>query len=472
VAACHSRKPEAMIKVVGNPPRGFAVRRLFHYVARVDKPLDPNTPEAQAGQKCLWLKDDSGRVYGTPEEIEDLAKAWAESFNPDLGKIRELRAVRKGMAQEMEAAAEEQRTSLQTKLARVDDELNTIAKKPSLNAQRRAGRARRDVAHLILSAKAENTAINHQRVLDAAERTAAQYFANHEYVIGLHQDGRYPHVHIVVKSQAKTQEHGKLRLNKPELLQVRTLWAKELTAQGLEHVATLREDRPHVMEEVAAGRATLKGQRKSWLGASIEGMDVGLEYLEKRQGDLQEALRRGQSRQEATEIRRQIGLRLNDLRAQIRNKTKKGDKARQAAFAELLRIERALEKKADPLLRLQELADKAGNHRPVYQMILTAVEAAPHAQAAPKTATDAEAQDTLACAQSNISAAWAELKRGGLTKEEYRISAQVLTIHETEIRKAFGLEAAPRQSQRPQENGVGRETKKTREPRRPSEFER
>lgn len=459
VAACHSRKPEALVKVVKNPPRGYAVRRLFHYIAR------SNQIDAETGDNAVWLMDSEGHICTSPEEVEALAKAWAETFNPDLEEVRKLHAEKKKLASDMDAGGDAEKANL--RFAEIDARLRKIAQKPSLNAQRRQGRARRDVAHMILSAKSDNTPFNQQRVLAAAERTAAHYFSGHEYVIGLHGDSKNPHVHIVVKSQAKEIELGKLRLNKPELHEVRSLFAKELTQEGLEHVATLREDRPHVLREVAAGKAPLKSKNLNWFAASIEGLDAGMELVAKRQKDLDEALKRGKSHQEAAEIRKQIGQSINELRAQVRAKTIQGDKAREAAFHALKRIERDLTKKADPLLKLNELAESSGQHRPVFQTILTAVEHAPRARAAKSAVLDYEGQAALAAAQERIATAWAELKRGGLTREEFKISAQVLSFHEKEVMKAFGIEANTGSGQSPMQPAKDinpkRDAKKARE---------
>lgn len=481
VAACHSRKPEALVKVVKDPPRGKRVRALLEYIARTNAPSQDGLPGAV--HEPVWLVDHKGRVFNTPEDIEVLAKSWVESFNPDILKTRQLRAEKSAMLLEMELSSASRKAELEQLLARTDSKLRKIAQKPSLIAQEKAGRARRDVAHLVLSAKAENTGTNQQRTLTAAEKAAAQFFPNHEYVIGLHQDGKFPHVHIVVKSQSKQMQlseekgHGKLRLNKPELLQLRTLWAKELTAVGLEHVATLREDRPHVMRDVAAGKAPLKSKNLNWYAASIEGLAAGQKFLEKRQADLDKALKQSQGHKEAAEIRKQIGLSLNELRSQIRDKTKQGDKARQAAFNALLRIERDLNRKIDPQLRLKELAETSGQHRPVYKMILEAVEHAPRTHTAQKQSLglDYEAQAALAAAQERIATAWRELKKGGLTQDEFKIAAQVLSFHEKEVNKAFGLDVgADKGSQKPRKDFT-RETRKNRESRpnkKTHEFER
>lgn len=405
-AACHSRKPEAFIKVVGDAPRGHNVRKLLHYISRTQDLDETQQAQAEAIREVqdrnVYLVDSDGKEYVNRADVERLAQEWAELF--------QAQADAKPIAQ------------------RADTKRKT-----------------RDVQHLVLSAKAEQSPENMRRVLRAAQVTAERQLAGYDYVLGLHQDSKHPHVHIVVRCDRKDRKRGKLRLNKPELLLMRTAWAQALTEQGLEHVATMRQDRPHVMEEVAQGRATIRGQRMSWYRASINGMAEGMEFLEKRQADLKAALERQGAREEATKIRQEIGQRINDLRQHIRANTKQGDKARLQAFNELRKIERCLQKQADPYATFQELMSKAGAHKPAYLYIAKSLESGKRLVGSGQTATTpAEAQKAYELHEAAMRDARSAANRmGGMTKEQYAVAMRVLEIHDEAARKALGL--APKQ---------------------------
>lgn len=397
VAACHSRKPEAMVKVVANAPRGHAVRQLLHYISRTQ---GQDLKDQEAGN--VYLVDHEGCQYTGRADVERLASEWFEKSQDEYGVL-------------------EDRQQADTK------------------------RKIREVQHVVLSAKADKNQQNFDLVLAAAKETARTQFAGHEYVIGLHQDGKCPHVHIVVRCAPINRKHNKLRLNKPELLQLRTVWAKDLSRVGLEHVATLRQDRPHVMEQVAKGRATLRGKRMTWFQASLAGMAEGQEFFEKRQNDLTSALERLGGREEAQKIREEIGLRINDLRQHIRASTKKGDQERLEAFNELRKIERSLQKQADPLLRFHKLAEQAGTHRPAYDYIAQSLESGkrlPVSSQPPKSAS--EIQIALEFHQRGVDQARAEVKKfGGMNREQYALAMKVLEIHDATVRKALGVETRP-----------------------------
>lgn len=442
VAACHSRKPEAMVKVVPGAPRGWRVRQLLHYVARTEnEPLGESQVNGLTEPQNVWIVDDAGRSYTTRAEVELLAQRWGEEFRPEFRRMRELQEERRTIRADMSDGTGGKGKS-QERLDALELELRKLAQKARSAAQ--SGRKTRDVQHLVLSAKSENTPQNQLCVLAAAQRTARAQFSNYEYVIGLHQDAKHPHAHIIVKCQpkdhARAEGYGKLRTNKPELMQLRTIWARELTREGLEHVATLRQDRPHVMQEVYAGRAELKSKSKNWYTASIEGMAEGLEFVTKRQEDLNAALDRAAGQEEARKIRYEIGQRINDLRGVIRQKTQQGEKARFDAMNELRKIERALKAATDPKLRFRELAEKAGPHKPVYEHILKAVEAGTRLRPSSSASTIREQQQAYAAYQASMSSAWAELRKGGLPREEFSTAAKVLALHDEAMRKSFGLE--------------------------------
>lgn len=422
VAACNSRKPEALVKVVADAPRGQGIRRLLHYVSRTQ-----GVELAGENQENVYLANQDEGLFVDRKSIEELATSWVEKAEAEYaeGRKREV-----------------------------------------------AGRMNREVQHIVLSAKAETTTDNLAKIIQAAKQTAQSQFAGYEYVIGAHQDGKYPHAHLVVRCTPLDSNRRKLRINRPELLQLRTIWARELTRLGLEHVATLRQDRPHVMAAVAEGKEALRGKRLGWFQATLADKEKGIPFLAKRQEDLAKALERQASRGEASAIRQEIGQRINDLRAHIKANTEQNDPHRRKAFGELLKIERQLKKNTDPLLRFRELAEKAGKHEPAYSYISKSLVTGIRLPKSENTRqTQEEIQKAYELHKRNLEAAKAEVRRiGGMNKEQFLVAMHVLEIQDRAVRKALGIKPesvqgqGPKKStQVPQQPGIMKQPKKPRE---------
>lgn len=126
----------------------------------------------------------------------------------------------------------------------------------------------RHATHLILSAKCLNSDHNARLVLSAARQLLHERFGaiGYEFALIMHRDTAHPHVHVVINNY--NQEHGKLRLNQPELEALRSDFAKQLARRGIEAVATRRLDRPHTIERVLSGKEGTK-ENKSWYRATL-----------------------------------------------------------------------------------------------------------------------------------------------------------------------------------------------------------
>lgn len=79
--------------------------------------------------------------------------------------------------------------------------------------------------------------------LRGAVRTVlSKSFPGHESVFAIHQDRPHPHAHVVVKMRSR--ESGKqLRINRPEIQQLREAFAEAATEQGVELAASPRAAR-------------------------------------------------------------------------------------------------------------------------------------------------------------------------------------------------------------------------------------
>lgn len=205
-----ARAPQAVMKVIGYP-NGPGAQKCMHYVARVDEKDTKHLDETGEREKVVLEKAD-GKILSTKEEIDALYMTWKKDFD-------------------------------------------TQAKGGAL------GSRARHVAHLTFSAAGENNSSNQQKVLEAVRKTLDEKFkGKHDYVIGMHQDSKHPHVHVIINCNSLVKKRNliaikrgpKLRLNKPELLELRKDFARELSAQGLIHEATKRraKDELSIPEQV------------------------------------------------------------------------------------------------------------------------------------------------------------------------------------------------------------------------------
>ena len=130
---------------------------------------------------------------------------------------------------------------------------------------------RRQAAHLIFSIPAHARADADR--LDRAVRTALAETLGEggfRYVYAIHTDhGSRPHAHIIVKAQSEpfrassgATKTRQLRLGPSELEAMRQVLTRHGQAFGLNVVASRREDRAELREEILAGRALLRSNKK------------------------------------------------------------------------------------------------------------------------------------------------------------------------------------------------------------------
>ena len=97
--------------------------------------------------------------------------------------------------------------------------------------------ARRTVNIILSSPRASDPAT----VKDAVRGFARDFFANHDYLFVMHTDTPNPHAHLTVKMRGF--DGRQLRLNKPELQDMRERYASALRERGIAVNASYRSDR-------------------------------------------------------------------------------------------------------------------------------------------------------------------------------------------------------------------------------------
>ncbi len=269
VRASQSGKTEAIVKVATHA-RGFRVKNLLEYVAR--------TEQGRQEDEQIQLEDNYGRRRKGQLDIDQIYNEWRQSFG---------------------------------------------------RAKPGAKQLPRDATHLIFSAKAEKSQTNINKILYAARETARNHLDDNgfDYVIGLHQDADYPHVHFVVKTKNREPKGHKLRLGPAELFVIREDFAKKLSEQKLEHVATLRRDRPSELDKLRKQIAT------------------GIERIERKERQFQRAMARNAPDKNALLHRQAVHRNIVKLREKVKERTFKGSKERLDMLAAIRRLERALLKK-------------------------------------------------------------------------------------------------------------------------------
>lgn len=96
----------------------------------------------------------------------------------------------------------------------------------------------RDSANIVLSTPA-GTSPN--AVRDATREFASEYFTKNDYLFAVHDDTDHVHSHLMVKTVSR--ENKKLRLDNPELEEMRLIWAEKCRGQGIEVCAVSHSTR-------------------------------------------------------------------------------------------------------------------------------------------------------------------------------------------------------------------------------------
>lgn len=285
-----SKAPQAIVSVCSHV-HGSGVKNLLKYVGRVGK------------EKEIELEDQYGKIHTGQGEVGDIYGSWSKFFDEN---------------------------------------------KSYLNSEGKIVQSRH-ATHIVLSADCEPTDKNVNLVAQAARETAYTYFRTkgYDYVIGLHQDSKCPHAHLVVRCNPRDKgKVKKLRLNQNELLKLRRVFAERLTAQGLEHKATLRRDEPRNIHDFLAGKATrLKSKKENWYKHALKSVRERVDGLEMADKRLREAHESAVSSKHKYDYLQKVREALEIIRADIKEKTTDKSKERLDSMSLVRSFERKLAKR-------------------------------------------------------------------------------------------------------------------------------
>jgi hypothetical protein len=205
------KKPECVLKVASFA-RGAVVKTLLEYISR-------------AGTDCeMDMIDNHGLHHKGKEAIQEIYKQWKGDFE---------------------------------------------------RKYKRSTRVPRHATHIILSAKTDGSQKEERKIAFAAQDFVDEALnqKGFEYVYALHNDTEHPHIHIVVKNYNQLTKK-KLSLTKSITFDMRQAWAKCLSKNGIDASATLRRDRPDVLEGIVNGTGELK-ENKPWHEIQMEKASAG-----------------------------------------------------------------------------------------------------------------------------------------------------------------------------------------------------
>jgi hypothetical protein len=352
--AATSRKPEAVVKIMSQA-RGYTAKKLMEYVARTE---DEKKEE-------LALEDETGVEHLGKHEIQKIYDEWKEDF----------------------------------------DEGKPGSKRPP-----------RHVTHAMLSANCEVTQENERKVLQAARETLQEELSKkgYDYLLVLHKDGARPHCHAVIKNSNRDPDGPKLRLNPPELLELRQKFAEKLSQLGIEQVATLRQDRPHIMERIAKG----------------------VERLHESQNIYQTKLAQDNPSVDVLKVRRQAAQTITRLREEVRKETFSMGTERVQLLKDLRQTERKLMDGRDVKKEIEATVKKFGKDIEGIQRDRADGRELPTAKDRLKRS---RTLDTFAKnITKNMEDARKEIQKAPIPEQDRRQALQGLKDHEKALEKSLG----------------------------------
>ena len=285
-----SKAPQA-VAVVCSYGHGRGVKNLLKYVGRVGK------------DKEIELEDEMGCSHKGQKKLDQLYDYWSEHF---------------------------------------DNGESYMTKQGQISRSRHA-------AHVILSASCELTEHNVNLVAQAARDTARTVFMEngYDYAIGLHQDAKHPHAHLIVRCNPTAKgRYNKLRLNPKDLFKLRTVFAQNLSEWGLEHKATLREDEPKCIHDFLAGKTTrLKSKKENWYKHALKSVRLQVDLLEKADKQLRKAQKSAVTSKQKYDYLQKVKEALEVIRKDIRTKTEPKSQERYDSMSLVRSFERKLAKR-------------------------------------------------------------------------------------------------------------------------------
>lgn len=285
-------------------------------------------------------------------------------------------------------------------------------------------RQSRHATHMILSAQCDNSYLNQKRVMASARQVLDEALGErgHDYILVLHKDTPNPHVHVVINNYNREKEGPKLRLNKPELFELRSHFAEQLRENGIEQQATMRKDRPPLLEHIAKGTA----------------------QLTERDTLYQAKMKQAAPSVDAFAHRRSMSKAVTRMREEVKKQTLPGTAKRKELIAVVNELGQSLTKEGDPLSRKEVAASLQKLGRDITG-IARDVESFKHPKPEERRMT---AKQTLRRAKAlesmgrqitgNIEKAIKEVEKSELPRAERKEAVKAMKSYQKQVSKALG----------------------------------
>ncbi len=350
----YSGKPEAVVKVIGYT-RGYKVKAVLDYISRIDS-------EKKKDVEC---ETELSTTLKGEKQVFEVYDRWKKDFDPYSNK---------GLT-----------------------------------------RKKRDAAHIMLSAGSENTEKNAEKVLAAAREVMKTEFYDkgYEFVGALHRDSGNLHIHFVIKCKNRFQGQPKLRINQPEIFNLRTQFAKKLTELGLDHVSTLRKDRPDIV--------TLVNQ--------------GVDRLEKNETQYQRAMKRVSPSRDSFVYRKNASTTITRLRDQVKKDKDLSQKKRRELLTALRSIERKITKNRPGIEN--EIAASFRKNKDAFGKFNQAVAGAAKVPRKDKKKIDDLIKSEFNKIEKSMVIAKLSIKESNATNQAKKDSLFVLAQYENDMKKAL-----------------------------------
>jgi hypothetical protein len=349
----YSGKPEAVVKVIGYT-RGYKVKAVLDYISRIDS-------EKKLDVEC---EDEFSDKIKGEKDVLAVYDRWKKDFEPSS----------KGLT-----------------------------------------RKKRDAAHIMLSAGSENTPENANKVLAAARDVMKTEFGDkgYEFVGALHRDSGNLHAHFVIKCKNRFQGQPKLRINQPEIFNLRTQFAKKLTELGLDHVSTLRKDRPDII--------TLVNQ--------------GVDRLEKNEKQYQRAMKRVCPSRDSFVYRKNASRLITRLRDQVKKEKDLSREKRRELLTSLRSMERKITKNRPGIEN--EIAASFRKNKEDFEKFNNSIAGAAKTPKKDKGKIDTLIKSEFNKIEKNMSIAKISIKESNATDQAKKDSLFVLAQYENDMNKAL-----------------------------------
>ena len=264
-----SKSPQVVLKIISKALGSAQISNVLDYLAR------------EKEDEKLECEDDKGSILHNQKDRKDLLERWEkdflskESYDKQAWKLEEMHKMEKKL--EHLAYKKDRQGLSQDELSDLIHLEECIAKKFKYNAKGEKLdlkiRGVSDTTHILLSVGGKPDV---EKATQATRNFLQENFkgAGFRFVFVKHNDTNNLHFHVVVHNRSLLEKNKRLYFDKADLFMLRKEYSRHLSNLGISREATLRKDRPNVLEKIKQGTETLR-ERNSWFQEKIVNGEKG-----------------------------------------------------------------------------------------------------------------------------------------------------------------------------------------------------